>query len=82
MIHEDLSQYEDGKIIEHPAVVIGHTNASVIYQDEVGDVYYLLARYPLMFEIGTVEDAAVLFPLSAAEGDIKAEIEAFLTEEA
>lgn len=82
MIHEDLSKYEDGKIIEHPAVVIGHTNTAAIYQDEAGAVFYQLTAYPLMFEIGTTEDAEALFPLSEADADIKAEMEAFLTEEA
>lgn len=67
--------YEDEKIIQHPAWVIGYAENYTIFIDEYDNYYFCNGR---IFEPETVTDANVLSPLTTAEDSIKNLILPFL----
>ncbi len=57
MIQEDMSLYENERVIEHPAYVIGYLENAVLFEDDFGRQYTLRMEDPHIFDIGVVEDA-------------------------
>lgn len=60
------------------AAVIGHTEHTVLYADDVGTVYFRSTDSPETFELGTVEEISDLTPFCLAEDPVKGELLAFV----
>ncbi len=72
MIREDLKNFEDGQAINdnEVATVVGYCEGTVIYEDDSGSIFFLIAELPELFEIGTIAKIETLAPLTEAGDEL------------
>lgn len=72
MIREDLNNFEDGQAINEDdiATVVGYCDSTVIYEDDSGSIFFLIAELPELFEIGTIAKIDTLAPITEAGDEL------------
>ena len=80
MIKENLKNFEDGQAINEDdiATIVGYCDSTVIYEDDSGSIFFLIAELPELFEIGTIAKIETLTPLAEAGDERKQNILAII----
>lgn len=74
MVKEDLEKYVDGTVADNVATAVFRTDTEVIFQDDEGQLFFLIVADPEAFEIGTAADVNELQPIQEAGEQLKTKI--------
>lgn len=76
MLKEEIRKFADGVAVDEKdiATVIGYTDDAVIFEDDAGQMFFLLLDEPQTLEIGTVERKDNLVPIEQADPPLSEKI--------
>jgi hypothetical protein len=76
MLKENFENFIDGASVDERevATAFAYCDGAVVYRDDSGNLYYLIAELPEIFEIGTVARISGLEPADTADPQLKEKI--------